>query len=116
MCPRSMRGPASSINTDRPASSACSAIRQPTMPVPAITHSVANLLALSFLLLRKHELHLRANLPRRPEVSLGDVVVTGQLQIHGQLTEADHPSQATSHGDSPLLAAARAPVDRDDRA
>src|ERR1700739_3795460 len=44
--PRSMRGPASSINTDRPASSICSAIRQPTIPVPAMTTSAPILLTM----------------------------------------------------------------------
>src|SRR4029077_17308486 len=46
MCPRSMRGPASSITTDRPASSICSAIRQPTIPVPAMTTSAPVLLTM----------------------------------------------------------------------
>src|SRR5258708_10033759 len=36
---RSTRGPASSISTDKPASRACCAIRQPTTPVPTITTS-----------------------------------------------------------------------------
>src|ERR1700722_10586657 len=46
MRPRSMRGPASSINTDRPASNICSAIKQPTIPVPAMTTSAPILLTM----------------------------------------------------------------------
>src|ERR1700688_4874659 len=43
---RSTRGPASSISTDKLASSACSAIRQPTTPVPTMTTSALVSLAI----------------------------------------------------------------------
>src|ERR1700732_2343636 len=43
---RSTRGPASSISTDKPASRACSAIRQPTTPVPTTTTSALVSLAI----------------------------------------------------------------------
>src|SRR5258708_25202487 len=43
---RSTRGPASSISTDKPASRACCAIRQPTTPVPTTTTSALYSLAI----------------------------------------------------------------------
>src|ERR1700751_966731 len=80
MRPRSMRGPASSINTDRPASSICSAIRQPTMPVPAMTMSASALLTMRVhlycpqlerctLLLVGGSQELRGKVPKTPRIT-----------------------------------------------
>src|SRR5262249_33846372 len=43
------------------------------------------------LLLREHELHLRADLPVRLEVRAHDVVVSGKLCVHRQLAQMEDP-------------------------
>src|SRR5215831_10781657 len=66
-------------------------------------------------LFRKHELHLCANLPVRPEFRAYQVVVTGNLRIHRQLAEMEDLADAAADRHRPPVAAVRFPVRGHDR-
>src|SRR5258708_5871713 len=56
-------------------------------------------------LFRKHELHLRPDLPIRPEIGLDHIVVGRYLRVHRQLAEMKNLADATTDRHRPLLTA-----------
>src|SRR5260221_12344021 len=61
-------------------------------------------------LLREHQLHLRPNLPIRPEIGLDHIVVGRYLRVHRQLAEMKNLADATTDRHRPLLTAFSFPV------
>src|SRR5208282_735425 len=66
------------------------------------------------VLLWKHELHLRSDLPIRAEIRFRYVVVRRQLCIHRQLAQMEDFAHTATDRHRPLLTAACLPVDGQD--
>src|SRR5437773_3818269 len=87
----------------------------PPSTIASTTSDISNASNVNSKLFWKHELHLRADLPIGPEVGLSYVVIRGHLRIHRQLAEVEDVADAAADRYCPLVAAAGAPIDGEDR-